>query len=208
MFMGENIGRGSDTLLWLVKQSSICMLNCKAGGSYPLAAIPIPPRAFICFMANHYSRWRGSVQGRNQVPWVGCLLLFGVLRLWGDTASPHLCRLTCLNELVFKWLTPPGFCLHFLVQLLKPSQRFLGRQSIWWMVLVQRFSIPLFPHSLDFLASWYAFSSLLHWSSYLTGNLTACPLTLQFFSCSFYLSISPKILAPVQIGIYFLENLR
>lgn len=65
--MGENTGRGSDNLPWLVKQT-MCVLNCKAGGPYPLAVMPTPHVPLFVLITNHYSRWRGSVLGRNEVP--------------------------------------------------------------------------------------------------------------------------------------------
>lgn len=65
----------------------MCVLNCKA-------LMPTPHVPLFALITNHYSRWRGSVLGRNEVPRVGyCLLFFGVLQL-----HLHLCRLTCLKE--------------------------------------------------------------------------------------------------------------
>lgn len=57
--MGENTGRGSDNLLWLVKQT-MCVLNCKTGGPYPLAVMPTPPRAFVCFNNKSLQQMEGQ----------------------------------------------------------------------------------------------------------------------------------------------------
>lgn len=80
----------------------MCVLNCKA-------LMPTPHVPLFVLITNHYSRWRGSVLGRNEVPRVGYLSPV----LWGATASPSSLQADLFEGSQHSELAPLGFCQHF-----------------------------------------------------------------------------------------------
>lgn len=93
--MGENIGTGSSNILWPARQSLTSVLNCKAGGHYPLAAT----LQWLCFV-------RIKAVGRQCTRWQSHFWLGLSPTPWGAVASWWLSAFTGSEV---RWRTWKGF---------------------------------------------------------------------------------------------------